>query len=177
MALDSEEAKITSADRIKQLSDLEQDVVQLLSSAGLALKALSPSSLLSPDDPLHTAPPSIEEQKQAFSAATTEYFRRLSSLDVGLRTQIQALEEARIIADEIATKDQSNSAGSGKYAGLLGVPAAAPKPTTGGRSGVNGGGLGNLDVGWLNSRNDYVAKNMEAEILKKAAEFLAGLES
>lgn len=152
-------------------------MVQLLSSAGLALKALSPSSLLPPDDSLNTATPSIEQQKQAFSAATTEYFRRLSSLDVGLRTQIQALEEARIISDETATKDQSNSTASGKYAGLLGVHAAAPKPSTVSRSGVSGGGLGNLDVGWLNSRNDYVGKNMEAETLKEASDFLAGLES
>ena len=152
---------------------MKQDVVQLLSSAGLALNALSPSSMLSPDDSLNTAPPSIEQQKQAFSAATTEYFRRLSSLDVGLRTQIQALEEARIISDEIATKDQYNSTASGKNAGLLGVPASAPKPVS--RSGVSGGGLGDLDVGWLNSRNDYVGKNMEAETLKKASEFLAGL--
>ena len=156
---------------------MKQDVVQLLSSAGLALKALSPSSLLSPDDPLNTAPPSVEQQKLTFSAATSEYFRRLSSLDVGLRTQIQALEEARIISDEIATKDQSNSTASIKNAGFLGVPAAVPKPTTASRSGVNDGGLGNLDVGWLNSRNDYVGKNMEAEMLKKASEFLGGLDS
>ena len=152
---------------------LKQDAVQLLFAAGLALKALSPSPLHSPDHSLNTAPPSIEQQKQAFSAATTEYFRRLSSLDVGLRTQIQALAEARIISDEIATKDQSNSTASGKYAGLLGVPTAAPKPLS--RSGVSGGGLGNLDVGWLNSRNDYVGKNMEAEILKKASDFLASM--
>ena len=152
-------------------------MVQLLSSAGLALKALSPSSLLAPEDSLDTTTPSVEQQKQAFSAATAEYFKRLSSLDVGLRTQIQALEEARIISDEIATKDQSNSTASSKYTGSLGVPAAAPKPTTVSKSGVSGGGLGNLDVGWLNSRNDYVGKNMEAETLRKASEFLAGLES
>ena len=152
---------------------MKQDVVQLLSSAGQALKALSPSSLLPADSSLDTAPTSIEQQKNAFSAATTEYFRRLYSLDVGLRTQIQALEDAKIISDEIATKDQSNSSASGKNAGLLAVPAAAPKPVS--RSGVSGGGLGNLDVGWLNSRNDYVGKNMEAEILKKASEYLAGL--
>lgn len=39
-----------------------------------------------------------------------------------------------------------------------------------------GGGLGNLDIGWLNSRNDNVDKEMEAELWKKASTFLAGLE-
>ena len=34
------------------------------------------------------------------------------------------------------------------------------------------GGLGELDIGWLNSRNDKVGKEMEAELWGKAAELL-----
>ena len=35
------------------------------------------------------------------------------------------------------------------------------------------GGLGNLDVGWLNGRNDNVGKDMEAELWAKAQEFVS----
>lgn len=39
-----------------------------------------------------------------------------------------------------------------------------------------GGGLGALDVGWLNSRNDNVGKEMEAELWGKAKKFVTNLE-
>lgn len=185
---------MTTADRIKQLNDLEQvclpvrlhpfilcssvnqDVVQLVKSAGTAIKALAPTSPPS-TEALTATDQSVEQQKQTFSAATTEYFKRLYSLDVGLRTQIRALEEAEIISTEAAGRDQPKITTSGKSAGLLGEPSSVTRPAAINRSNVSGGGLGNLDVGWLNSRNDYVGKNMEAALLKEASEFLAGLES
>ena len=37
------------------------------------------------------------------------------------------------------------------------------------------GALGELDIGWLNSRNDKVGKEMEAELWGKAAELLKGV--
>ncbi|KAG7009958.1 vacuolar protein sorting-associated protein vps5 [Physcia stellaris] len=167
---------MTTADRIKQLNDLEQDVVQLVKSAGTAIKALAPTSPPS-TEALTATDQSVEQQKQTFSAATTEYFKRLYSLDVGLRTQIRALEEAEIISTEAAGRDQPKITTSGKSTGLLGEPSSVTRPAAINRSNVSGGGLGNLDVGWLNSRNDYVGKNMEAALLKEASEFLAGLES
>ena len=46
----------------------------------------------------------------------------------------------------------------------------------GGNKGVIiGGGIGSLDVGWLNSRNDNVGKEMEAELWEEAKRFLQGL--
>ena len=33
---------------------------------------------------------------------------------------------------------------------------------------ITGGGLGNLDIGWLNSRNDNVGKEKEAELWEEA---------
>jgi hypothetical protein len=36
--------------------------------------------------------------------------------------------------------------------------------------------LGNLDIGWLNSRSGRVERDMEAELWEKARTFLEGLE-
>lgn len=91
---------------------------------------------------------------------------------MGLRRQIHALEEADILPTEAAIRESqvdsdplpSSSAGAG---------VTAPVST---KSDVTNGGLGSLDIGWLNSRNDNVEKEMEAELWKKASAFLAGVE-
>ena len=148
----------------------------MLRSAGLAVKALVPPSI-SPAEAQDHEIPGIERQKQDFSAAATEYFKRLYSIDVGLRTQIRALEADNIIATEATSKDQASSTALRSNVALLGEPRTLATSNTAGKSAVSGGGLGSLDVGWLNSRNDYVGKNMEAEWLRKASEFLADLEA
>ena len=76
-------------------------------------------------------------------------------MDVNLRRQILALEEAQII------------------------PAAAPKDVPGlkEQTVVGPGTLGNLDVGWLNSRNDKIGKDMEAELWTQARELLEDFKS
>lgn len=38
------------------------------------------------------------------------------------------------------------------------------------------GGMGKLDIGWLNSRSGRVGRDMEAELWEKARMFLEGLE-
>jgi hypothetical protein len=38
------------------------------------------------------------------------------------------------------------------------------------------GGMGKLDIGWLNSRSGRVGRDMEAELWEKARTFLEGLE-
>ena len=99
----------------------------------------------------------------------------MSSIDVGLRQQIHALEEADIISNEAASKESQIGADT-SVGTSTGWPAAAGKPPITSRTAIIGGGLGNLDVGWLNSRNDNVGKEMEAELWKEASSFLAGLE-
>jgi Mediator complex protein len=37
------------------------------------------------------------------------------------------------------------------------------------------GGMGKLDIGWLNSRSGRVGRDMEAELWEKARTFLEGL--
>lgn len=149
----------------------------MLHSAGLAIKALTNRSL-SEHDTQPSQSRSIEQQKDEFTAAASQYFSLLSSVDVRLRRQIYALEEAEIIPAEAATKEQQTN--------LTVLPGSAahpnvPNPLTtkqaaAGKSASTGGGLGALDVGWLNSRNDNVGKEMEAELWGKAKNFVTNLE-
>jgi hypothetical protein len=117
---------------------------------------------------------SIEPQKQRFTVATTEYFALVSSVDIGLRQQIHALEEDKIIPSEATSKESQGGADTSVTS--TGASAATGIPSSASRSAMIGGSLGNLDIGWLNSRNDNVDKEMEAELWKKASTFLAGLE-
>ena len=149
----------------------------MLHSAGLAIKALTNRS--SSDHDEHSPRPrSIDQQKENFTAAASQYFSLLSSVDVRLRRQIYALEEAEIIPAEAASKEQQTSSaappGSAAHATVPNPPPA--KQATAGKSASTGGGLGALDVGWLNSRNDKVGKEMEAELWGKARDFVLSLE-
>ncbi|KAK1982300.1 hypothetical protein LZ30DRAFT_717770 [Colletotrichum cereale] len=97
-----------------------------------------------------------------------------------MKRQIMGLEEAGII------KLRSDGGGGGSGGG---GPGGGPgDKTAGGRQVVmdedakivarpslepNGvGTIGNLDVGWLNSRNNKVERDMEAELWAKMREFL-----
>ena len=40
-----------------------------------------------------------------------------------------------------------------------------------------GSGLGSLDIGWLNSRNDKVGREMELELWSKAQDLMTNLEN
>jgi Mediator complex protein len=84
---------------------------------------------------------------------------------VRLRRQILGLEEAEILPADKPKKDKSGNevAGSGKAASMA-EPSFAD------------GGMGKLDIGWLNSRSGRVGRDMEAELWEKARTFLEGLE-
>lgn len=91
---------------------------------------------------------------------------------MNIRRQIYALEEAEILPAEVVIKEPPSS---------LAVPSAAQASppnsslsrTLAGNKGVTtGGGLGNLDVGWLNSRNDNVGKEMKSEMWEEADKFV-----
>lgn len=122
---------------------------------------------------------SIEQQKEAFTAATSQYFSLLSSLDVRLRRQIYALEEAQILPKEASGKESLNSqASSLSNPGMGSTPNIPLSKQAGGSKGaITGGGLGNLDIGWLNSRNDNVGKEKEAELWEEAYRIVQRLEA
>ncbi|MCJ1463774.1 hypothetical protein MMC07_002383 [Pseudocyphellaria aurata] len=180
MASNPQGITFSSSDRVKQLNEIDKDVAQLLHSAGQAIKALTNRSVSERDDrPSQIR--SIDQQKEDFTAAASQYFSLLSSVDVRLRRQIYALEEADIIPAEAATKEQLPNVtnpfspfGSVSHANLPNQPAT--KQAAASKSAGTGGGLGSLDVGWLNSRNDNVGKEMEAELWGKARNFVMSLE-
>ncbi|PLN77908.1 mediator complex protein-domain-containing protein [Aspergillus taichungensis] len=137
----------TSADRIRQLNEVDKDVAKLIHSAGLAIQALT--NARSGD----AADRSLDAHKARFKEATAQYFALLSSIDVRLRRQAYALEEAAILPPELS--DGGGVAGGA--AGGAAVAAGAANP---------------LDISWLNSRKDTVGKDKEAELWAAAREFV-----
>ena len=109
-------------------------------------------------------------------AATSQYFTLLSSVDVNLRRQIFALEVAEIIPAEASTQEPPTSLAV-PLAAQANSPSSSLLRTVGGNKGViAAGGLGNLDVGWLNSRNDNVGKEMKSDLWREAGNFVHKLE-
>ena len=140
------------------------------------MKALTRASRSTQPDEA-TVSSAIEQQKENFRQAASQYFSLLSAVDVRLRRQIYALEEAEIIPAEAPPKEQPSSLSiPSAFAAFGNAPAASsakqmiPTKAVGG-----GGGLGSLDVGWLNSRNDDVGKEMEAELWAEAEHFIEAL--
>ncbi|KAJ5325345.1 hypothetical protein MYU51_020715 [Penicillium brevicompactum] len=146
----------TSADRIRQLNEVDKDVTRLIHSAGLAIQALTNAK---PDSSSPAPDGSLDSHKARFKEATSQYFALLSSIDVRLRRQVYALEEAALLAPETSsragdTKGTRNDAAAGGAAG-------AENP---------------LDISWLNSRKDTVGKDKEAELWAAARSFVEQLD-
>ncbi|KAL8905890.1 MAG: hypothetical protein Q9207_002367 [Kuettlingeria erythrocarpa] len=156
------ENESSAADRISQLNDVDKNVVKLLQHAGTAIKTLT---VLAPEaGGLEDDGGSVMEQRKAdFAAASSQYFATLSSIDVQLRRQITALEDAGMLPSE-AVIEGSQPASTQAQTGLdpSKRPPAKPKST------ITNGGLGNVDISWLNSRNNNVEKVMEAELWEQA---------
>jgi hypothetical protein len=82
---------------------------------------------------------------------------RLHTVDVHMKRQIMALEEAGVIK---LRNEKTQMDTDAKI-----VSKASLEP-----NGI--GNIGNLDVGWLNSRNNKVDRDMEAELWARARELL-----
>jgi hypothetical protein len=111
---------------------------------------------------------SLDQRKELFQQNTSEYFTLLSAIDVRLRRQIMALEEANILMPEHTAR--SGQAEKESQQSNLKVPGATESAKEGSK--VSQGGLGGLDVGWLNSRKDVNGKEMEKELWARARELL-----
>ncbi|KAF2481549.1 mediator complex, subunit Med11 [Neohortaea acidophila] len=149
---------ISPADRIRELAAINAEVAAILQSAGHAINALTPRPVQE-----NNASPSLEERKEAFTHHTEAYYTGLQSVVAQLRRQTYALEEAGIIAPE------ASSITSTTQQQRLGVSA----PTTAHDSQrITNAGLGNLDVGWLNSRGNKVGAEKENELVKEAKKLL-----
>lgn len=135
-----------------------QDVAKLIHSAGLAIQALT-NTKSDAETPIDGT---LESHKAQFKEATSKYFSLLSSIDVRLRRQVYALEEASLSTPDMATKPgDAASAGAGA-AGAAGSGSGSTNP---------------LDVSWLNSRKDTVGKDKEAELWAAARGFVEQLDN
>lgn len=177
----------TPAERIRELSEINNDVPTLLLSAGKAINALT-------NRPLHgdeengssgaTLSTSVQEHKDVFVDNAKAYFTAAQSIMARLRRQAYALEEAGIIAADAPTLSAPGAAEASQRTGA----AQAPGFSRGGAPGrgpmapqrqsaddgdrITNGGLGNLDVGLLNSRGNSVGLEKEAELMAEAKELL-----
>jgi len=186
---DTSDAKttFTSAERIQQLCAVDENIPQALSAAGAAIKSLTEHSS-------RTGQLDGTNAQEAFEAHTTAFYTHIQAISALLHRQVYALEEAGIIAPS-ATSDldlQSPPPPASQAAGrpgLLGAPSGRPGgggagAGAPGQSGqeqsqmqITNGGLGNLDIGWLNARRDVVGKKKENELwreIRKRMEELVG---
>ncbi|KAK4549231.1 hypothetical protein LTR36_007689 [Oleoguttula mirabilis] len=152
---------VTPAERIRQLSAHDEETAAILQHAGQALKALSPDAGDDGSD--------VDARKSQFEESAKAVFTSIQSLTAQLRRQAYALEEAGIIAAEAPTlssgaqqRQQPPNTVPGR-----GGPAAAPQTEA---ERITNSGLGNLDVGWLNSRGNKVGAEKEAELMAEAKE-------
>ncbi|KEY63823.1 hypothetical protein S7711_09735 [Stachybotrys chartarum IBT 7711] len=148
----------TVEENIHQLNAIDKSIVKLMSHTCTALNSLTvtPPASNNPvsdtDGPKPLADPAA--QKDDFRSATDSFLTTLHSIDVRMKRQILALEEAGIVD-------------------LNGNPRAEPKGGADVSLKPSGtGAIGNLDVGWLNSRGTKVEREMEAELWEKARTFL-----
>ncbi|KAM4064358.1 mediator complex protein [Hirsutella rhossiliensis] len=146
----------TAEENIDHLNAIGRSIAQLMSHTATALNALTtPASAEPVADGANQPALDPPSQKEAFRSATDSFLTTLHSIDVRMKRQVLALEEAGIVNLSNAPRQGPNSAAA----------KASLKP-----NGV--GTVGNLDVGWLNSRSWRVERDMEAELWQEARDFL-----
>ncbi|TDZ54631.1 hypothetical protein CTRI78_v006196 [Colletotrichum trifolii] len=160
----------TLEERIAQLCAIDKNIVQLMNHTSSSLSALSnkPSSGGSgsvSSSSINPSAPSPESQKQLFKSSMDSLLSTLHTVDVHMKRQIMGLEEAGII--KLRNDGAKDSGGRqvvmNEDAKIVARPSLEP-------NGV--GTIGNLDVGWLNSQNNKVERDMEAELWAKMRDFL-----
>ncbi|EME77882.1 uncharacterized protein MYCFIDRAFT_79136 [Pseudocercospora fijiensis CIRAD86] len=170
--------KITPAERIRELSDINKDVAAMLASAGQAVHALTNRPLHRDDDEMDDdTSASVDDRKQAFEASNTDFLEALQGVMARLRRQAYALEEAGIITpDPYAAGSEGLSKAQqqmqAQNRGNNNAPKIPPTQQLNPER-IKNGGLGNFDVGWLNSRGNKVGAEKEAELIQEAKELLA----
>lgn len=182
---------VTSADCIRELCDIDARIPAALSSASAAIRSLTGAS--EPQEPSEdTSDPLIHFEKQ-----TTAFYTHVQAISALLHRQAYALEEAGIISASAtsdldlqpppppptaaAAAEAANKAGiavAGR--GRPGAMSLAQGPTGQNKQDtapmqITNGGLGNLDIGWLNARRDVVGKQKEAELWAEARKSLEKL--
>lgn len=156
----------TVEENIRQLNAIDQHMVQLMKHTATALNSLTiPSSSetnQNKDPAAEAAKPPLDPpaQKETFRSATDSFLTTLHTVDVKMKRQIFALEEAGII--DLAPPKRQEAEGPILTAQPI-LPSQRP-------NGV--GAVGNIGAGWLNSRGTRVERDMEAELWDKAKDLL-----
>jgi hypothetical protein len=139
--------KFTPAERIAELNAIDQSISALLASASEAVEVLANKR----DDDTPFA--SYEAQQDKFVRASSDYFATLSSIEVRLRRQVYALQEAGLVKE--------------------GTDKDAKRAKAADRDHDISPGGGPLDSSWLNARADNgVTAMIEKELLEQAKVFL-----
>jgi hypothetical protein len=123
-------------------------VAKLIHSAGLAIQALTNAKPV-PSDSSPALDGSLDSHKARFKEATSQYFALLSSLDVRLRRQVFALEEAEILPEDDETGDAGTATADADSA---------------------------MDVDQLNNQKDITGMDVEAEVWAAVRQFVEGIE-
>ena len=149
--------EVTPAARIRELSTINADIPAMLEAAGKAIGAITKKPLIKSgnsdemDVENGDSNATLEQRKAAFAEHTKTYYTTLQAIVARLRRQAYALEEAGIIDAEAASKASASATGSER---------------------ITNGGLGNLDVGWLNSRGNKVGAEKENELVEETKKLL-----
>jgi len=168
---------VSTADRIRELTDINSDVVAILTSAGLAINALTNRPLnVTNDDDNDTnmddtrEPATLDARKQAFEKNTKDFYENVHAVTARLRRQAYALQEAGIITPEAF------------HLSSISVKSAKPPPTQAVRGApqqveqqperITNGGLGKQDIGILNSRGNRVGADKEKELVEDAKKLI-----
>lgn len=160
---------ISPAGRIRELNAINDEIGDLLASAGKAVQALSGAAPEENDDQDEFQEGTSGEDEEApnqraFARHTKQYFITLQAICAKLNRQAYALEEAGIVAADapILTLADASQQSKGPKGSRAPVSAEAER--------IKNGGLGNFDVGWLNSRGNKIGAEKEAEVLEKVRE-------
>lgn len=162
---------ISAADRIRELSAINAEVAAMLQSAGLAIDSLTNRPLKKQTDADNdiemtddNRQATLDDRKAAFTQHTEAFYTGIQSIVARLRRQAYALEEADIISPEAPALAHQKASTQNR-------PPAAGPPMPEAERLINGG-LGNLDVGWLNSRGNKVGVEKENELIEDAKKLL-----
>ncbi len=139
----------TPATRITELNAVDTSITTLLTSAATTVGILSNSPSCAPNPP----PTTLEEAQSQLTDAVETFFSTLSTIEVRLRRNIYALEEAGLVE----TGDEKDA----RKRRALGTEMARV-------------GGGPLDPSWLNARADNgVEAALKKELLRDVKAFLA----
>ncbi|KAF2858537.1 hypothetical protein K470DRAFT_259715 [Piedraia hortae CBS 480.64] len=146
--------EISPADRIRECNEINEEYARLLEYAGRAINALSPNAQSEGD---------AEMRRNTFEHNAREFFIHLQSATAKCKRQAYALEEAGIIVHKVP-KSYAEPVGMAAGMESHGAFHTAKRKT----QAITNGGMGKLDVGWLNSRGNKVGAKKEAELMDEA---------